>query len=153
MNETVDMLRREARAAAARAYVPYSGRGAAAVMLLADGLWVPGVRVESASFSLVIPALVNAFPAFPLQVGERLGRRQRQLSVDRLRHRAVVRDIADCLLLARRQFKGESSPDPGVDFGAGGHGRRGTGRGALAAAKRQRKLQQKQLLKNLKNCI
>ena len=61
MNETLDMLRREARAAAPQAYVPYSGQGAAAVLLLADGTWVPGVRVESASFSLVIPALVNAF--------------------------------------------------------------------------------------------
>ena len=61
MNETLDMLCRQARAAATRAYVPYSGQGAASVLLLADGTWVPGVRVESASFSLVIPALVNAF--------------------------------------------------------------------------------------------
>jgi homotetrameric cytidine deaminase len=30
------------------------------VLLLSDGTWVPGVRVESASFSLVIPALLNA---------------------------------------------------------------------------------------------
>ena len=61
MNETLDILRHEARAAAAQAYVPYSGRAVAAVLLLADGTWIPGVRVESASFSLVIPALVNAF--------------------------------------------------------------------------------------------
>jgi homotetrameric cytidine deaminase len=60
-HHTLDALRSEARNVAVRAYVPYSGRGEAAVLLLADGTWVPGVRVESASFSLVIPALVNAF--------------------------------------------------------------------------------------------
>ncbi|MDX1547511.1 MAG: cytidine deaminase [Rhodothermales bacterium] len=56
----MDVLRRHAHDAAARAHTPYSGRPAAAVLLLSDGAWVPGVRVESASFSLVIPALVNA---------------------------------------------------------------------------------------------
>ena len=61
MNETFDRLRREAQGALACAYVPYSGHAAAAVLLLSDGSWVPGVRVESASFSLVLPALVNAF--------------------------------------------------------------------------------------------
>lgn len=61
MNETFDRLRHEARAALERAYVPYSGHAAAAVLLLSDGTWVLGVRVESASFSLVLPALVNAF--------------------------------------------------------------------------------------------
>ncbi len=59
--DTTARLRKEARAAAARAFVPYSGRREAAVLLLSDGAWVPGVRVESASFSLVIPALINAF--------------------------------------------------------------------------------------------
>ena len=59
--DILDRLRAEARSASARAYVPYSGQIAAAVLLLADGTWVPGVRVESASFSLVIPALLNAF--------------------------------------------------------------------------------------------
>lgn len=58
---TLTALRAEARAAAERAYVPYSGRHKAAVLLLSDGTWVPGVRVENASFSLLIPALVNAF--------------------------------------------------------------------------------------------
>ncbi len=33
----------------------------AAAILLADGAWVPGVRVESASFSLTLPALLNAY--------------------------------------------------------------------------------------------
>ena len=45
---------------APRAHVPYSGREEAAVLLLSDGSWIPGVRVESASFSLMIPAIVNA---------------------------------------------------------------------------------------------
>ncbi len=44
-----------------RAYVPYSKRPEAVVLLLADGDWIPGVRVESASFSLTIPPLLNAW--------------------------------------------------------------------------------------------
>lgn len=32
----------------------------AAAVLLSDGTWIPGVRMESASFSLTLPALVNA---------------------------------------------------------------------------------------------
>ncbi len=54
-------LRRIARSVAERSYVPYSHRPTGVALLLSDGLWVPGVRVESASFSLTIPALLNAF--------------------------------------------------------------------------------------------
>ena len=54
-------LRRLARSVAERSYVPYSLRPTGVALLLSDGLWVPGVRVESASFSLTIPALLNAF--------------------------------------------------------------------------------------------
>lgn len=61
MNKTEAWLRAQARSAAEHAYVPYSQRREAAVLLLSDGMWVPGVRVENASFSLSIPALVNAF--------------------------------------------------------------------------------------------
>ena len=43
-----------------RAYVPYSGRAVATLAVLDDGRWVPGVRVESASFPLPIPALTAA---------------------------------------------------------------------------------------------
>ena len=43
------------------AHVPYSGVPNAAAVLLTDGAWVPGVRVESASYSLVIPATFNAY--------------------------------------------------------------------------------------------
>lgn len=44
-----------------RAYVPYSGSRIATVFLLSDGSLIPGVRVESASFSLVIPAVLNGY--------------------------------------------------------------------------------------------
>ena len=54
-------IRAHAAEASAHAFVPYSQRAEAAVLLLSDGSWVPGVRVESASFSLVIPAVINAF--------------------------------------------------------------------------------------------
>ncbi len=54
-------LRYHAGAYAGRSYAPFSGRLEAAVLLLSDGQWIPGVRVESASFSLTIPALLNAF--------------------------------------------------------------------------------------------
>lgn len=50
-----------ARQASAHAAVPYSGAPDAVVLLLADGTWIPGVRVESASFGLTIAAVVNAF--------------------------------------------------------------------------------------------
>lgn len=60
LSEILDVLRHEATLGAARAYVPYSSRRRSVVMLRSDGTWIPGVRVESASFSLTIPALVNA---------------------------------------------------------------------------------------------
>ncbi len=40
--------------------MPYSNRSEAALLILSDGSWIPGVRLESASFSLTIPALLNA---------------------------------------------------------------------------------------------
>lgn len=65
MNRTIEVLRRHARQSASQAYVPYSKASASAVLLLSDGTWVPGVRVESASFSLLIPALLNAYTTLP----------------------------------------------------------------------------------------
>lgn len=44
-----------------RARCAFSGHPIAAVLALSDGMLVPGVRIESASYSLTIPALVNAF--------------------------------------------------------------------------------------------
>ena len=43
-----------------RSYVPYSGREGASVVLLADGQYVPGVRIENASFSLTMSSVQNA---------------------------------------------------------------------------------------------
>lgn len=54
-------LRGLARDAAERAYVPYGLRPVGAVVLLGDGRWIPGVRVENAAFPLTIPALLNAW--------------------------------------------------------------------------------------------
>lgn len=56
----LDALRLLADRIADRSHVPFSGAPTGAVLLLDDGAWVPGVRVESASFSLTIPALLNA---------------------------------------------------------------------------------------------
>jgi homotetrameric cytidine deaminase len=54
-------LRDRAREYAGRSHTPFSDEPTAAVVLLDDGSWVPGVRVESASFSLTLPALLNAY--------------------------------------------------------------------------------------------
>ncbi len=43
-----------------RSRAPYSKQPEAAAVLLTDGSWVPGVRVETASFSLAIGAPLNA---------------------------------------------------------------------------------------------
>jgi len=56
-----DALRERVESFLHRAYVPFSNAPTAAIALLEDGTWIPGVRVESASFSLTIPALVNAY--------------------------------------------------------------------------------------------
>lgn len=44
----------------ADARTPFSDAPTAAVAVLRDGAWIPGVRVESASYSLTLPALLNA---------------------------------------------------------------------------------------------
>jgi len=54
-------LRDHAQQYVDRAYVPFSETPTAAVLLLDDGRWIPGVRVESASYSLTLPALLNAY--------------------------------------------------------------------------------------------
>ncbi len=59
----LDALRDCAHAAAANARSPYSGRPEGAALLLADGTWVSGARVENASFPLSIPAAVIAVAA------------------------------------------------------------------------------------------
>ena len=54
-------LREHVQALRARAHVPFSEAPTAAVLLLDDGRWIPGVRVESASYSLTLPAVLNAY--------------------------------------------------------------------------------------------
>ncbi|MEM1042061.1 MAG: cytidine deaminase [Bacteroidota bacterium] len=54
-------LRGCVREASEAARVPYSTRPVGAALLLSDGLWVPGARVESASYPLTIPALLGAY--------------------------------------------------------------------------------------------
>jgi len=53
-------LRTHATTHAARAHVPYTGAPEAAVLLLSDGVYVPGVRIESATFPLLISPLLGA---------------------------------------------------------------------------------------------
>lgn len=60
MEPALISLRNCARSAADRALVPYSGETRAAAILLSDGLWTCGVRIESASYSLVITAAAAA---------------------------------------------------------------------------------------------
>ena len=43
-----------------RAHVPFSNRPQSALVVLRDGRWIPGVRIESASYSLSISAVSNA---------------------------------------------------------------------------------------------
>jgi cytidine deaminase len=56
-------LRTLAAGVADRSVVAFSGLPSGAALLLADGSWVPGVRVESGSFPLTIPALQGAYVA------------------------------------------------------------------------------------------
>lgn len=57
----LDALRAHAGGAAAFARVPYSGKQVGVALLLSDGRWVAGVRVESASYPLTIPALLGGY--------------------------------------------------------------------------------------------
>lgn len=61
LSNIVDSLRARALNLQKRAVTPFSQTPSSAIVLLRDGTWVPGVRIESASYSLVLPALVNAF--------------------------------------------------------------------------------------------
>lgn len=60
-SSSLDALRERAREYTQRSHTPFSDEPTAAALLLDDGAWVPGVRVESASFSLTLPALLNAY--------------------------------------------------------------------------------------------
>ncbi len=60
-SSSLSVLRSRATALTTRAHVPFSDAAVAAVLLLSDGTWIPGVRVESASYSLTLPALLNGY--------------------------------------------------------------------------------------------
>jgi len=57
---TIATLQALAADFAPRSYAPYSENRAACIALLSDGAFVPGVRVENASFPLLISATLNA---------------------------------------------------------------------------------------------
>ncbi len=63
MEASLKDLTARARKAAARSHVPFSGRPKGAVLLLSDGHWVPGCRIESAVLPLAITALQAAIAA------------------------------------------------------------------------------------------
>jgi len=58
--KTVATLRALAVEYAPRSYAPYSTNQVACIALFSDGAYVPGVRVENASFPLLISATLNA---------------------------------------------------------------------------------------------
>jgi len=60
-NQSLTSFRDLASRRTANARVPFSNTPTAAVAVLRDGTWIPGVRVESASYSLTLPALLNAY--------------------------------------------------------------------------------------------
>lgn len=60
LTATLATLRRHAQALKTRARVPFSKAPSAAVVLLDDGHWIPGVRIDIAAYSLSLSALANA---------------------------------------------------------------------------------------------
>ena len=44
-----------------RSHAPFSQQKESVICVLSNGEWVPGIRIESASYSLTIPALLNAY--------------------------------------------------------------------------------------------
>ncbi len=91
----LDSLRRRAHTLTDRAHAPFSNEPSAATVLLDDGTWIPGVRIESASFSLTLPALLNAYTTAVAAeradevvafVSSRPFRREERLYVEELPH-------------------------------------------------------------------
>ncbi len=58
-DEALSRLRSAAIGLVENSIAPYSAQPVACAAMLSDGQWIPGVRIESASFSLAIPAVVN----------------------------------------------------------------------------------------------
>jgi cytidine deaminase len=126
---SLDPLRTRAATLTERAHVPFSGTPTAAVLLLADGTWVPGVRVESASYALTLPALLNAYTtavaagraADPVAfVLSRPFRREEGLYVEELPHGPFEARAADAWIRGTEAEDGALPPpadplDPFVD--------------------------------------
>lgn len=70
--QTHDFLQHQLNTFARFAHVPFSNQSTVAIMLLENGTWVPGVRVESASYPLTIPALLNAYTTLMTVSRERI---------------------------------------------------------------------------------
>lgn len=62
--QTQNFLSRQLQLFSRHAHVPFSGQRTTAIILLESGAWVPGVRIESASYPLTIPALLNAYTTY-----------------------------------------------------------------------------------------
>jgi len=113
-------LRQQAADLCARAHVPFSNTPAAAALLLSNGRILPGVRVESASYSLTMPALLNAYTtavatghrgdvvAFVLS---RPFRREEALYVDELPHGPYEEHAPDVWVRSAVAEKGDL-PEP-----------------------------------------
>ncbi len=115
----LDSLRDTAQTLTDRAHVPFSGTPTAAVLLLTDGTWIPGVRVESATFSLTLPALLNAYTtAVALGHAEdvvafvqsRPFRREERLYVEELPHGPYDAWADDTWLRSKSAHEGELPP-------------------------------------------
>lgn len=108
-------LRDRATRLLVRAHVPFSESPSAAVLLLEDGDWIPGVRVESAAYSLTIPALLNAYTtavasdrveAIVALLLSRPFRREETLYVEELRHGPFKAWTEDAWVRASRSGDG-----------------------------------------------
>ena len=66
----IDSLRELVLNAASHSRVPYSGKQRAALLLMSNGDWICGVRIENACYPLVIPALSSAL-ASAASIGRR----------------------------------------------------------------------------------
>lgn len=120
LDSSLSSLREQVRTLLPRAHVPFSDTPVAAGLLLEDGTWTPGVRVESASYPLTLPALINAYTtvvaarrasevvAFVLS---RPFRPEESLYVGELPHGPFEPYADDVWLRAR---KGENEPLPSV---------------------------------------
>ena len=60
MQHVVASLEKQCARYLANAWTPYSHNPSVAFLVFEDSNWIPGVRIESASFPLTIPELINA---------------------------------------------------------------------------------------------